>query len=84
MVAFIPEFVQKVVDFKSYVKDFYRNDFNKIVGLGDKYLFKFYIEENGDDRGWLVMQYKTHEIDLSWLLHGPPIKMQSADFQGRP
>jgi hypothetical protein len=50
-VAFIPEFVQKVVDFKLDVKDYHYDSVNKIVGLGNKHLFKFYVEEDGDDRG---------------------------------
>ena len=83
-VAFIPEFVQEVADFKSYVKDFHHDGVNKIVGLGDKHLFKFYVEEDGDDRGWPVMRYKTRATDSSWLPPGPAVKMWTADDQGRP
>jgi len=52
-VVFILEFAQEVANFKSYIKDFHHewmNDgINKIVGLSDKHLFKFYVEEDGDD-----------------------------------
>jgi len=48
-VAFIPEFIQEVANFKSYLKDFQHDDVNKIVELGDKHLFKFYVEDSGED-----------------------------------
>ena len=66
-VASIPEFVKEVVDFKSYVKDFHCDGVNKIVGLGDKNLFKFYMEDDGDDQGGPMMRYKTRATDSLWL-----------------
>jgi hypothetical protein len=53
--AFILEVVQEVVDFKKYVKNFHHDGANSLIGLGDMYLFKFYVEEDGDDWGWPVM-----------------------------
>jgi len=50
-VSFIPEFVQEVANFNSYLKDFHHDGVNKIVGLEDKHLFKFSLEESGEDRG---------------------------------
>ena len=35
------------------------NSSNKLIGLGEMHLFKFYFEEKGDDMGWLVMRYKV-------------------------
>jgi hypothetical protein len=64
--VFIPELVQEVADFKSYVRDFHHNGTNKLSGLGKMHLFKFYVEEDGEDRGWPVMRYKV--IPISSLL----------------
>jgi hypothetical protein len=63
--VFIPELVQEVADFKSYVRDFHHD---KLFGLGEMYLFKFYVEEDGEDRGWPVMRYKVLRISS---LHYP-------------
>jgi hypothetical protein len=60
--VFIPELVQEVADFKSYVRDFHHDGTNKLSGLGEMRLFKFYVEEDGEDRGWLVMRYKVLRI----------------------
>jgi hypothetical protein len=58
-VAFIPEVVQEVVDFKKYVKDFHHNGVNALTGLSEMHIFKFFVEADGDDRGWPVMRYKV-------------------------
>jgi hypothetical protein len=47
--VFLLELVQEVADFKSYVRDFHHDDTNKLCGLGEMHLFKFYVEEDGDD-----------------------------------
>jgi hypothetical protein len=57
--VFILKLVQEVADFKSYVWDFHHNGSNKFFGLGEMHLFKFYIEEDGEDRGWSIMRYKV-------------------------
>jgi hypothetical protein len=49
--VFIPELVQEVADFKSYVRDFHHDGTNKLSGLGEMHLFKFYVEEDGEDQG---------------------------------
>ena len=61
-VVFIPELVQEVANFKSYVQDFYHDGTNKLSGLGNMHLFKFYVKEDGEDRGWPVMRYKVLHI----------------------
>jgi len=65
--AFILEFVQKIANFKSYVKDFHHDGVNKIIGLRDKQLFKFYVEKDGPNRGWPIMRCKNRAIDSLWL-----------------
>jgi hypothetical protein len=62
LAVFIPELVQEVADFKSYVWDFHHDSTNKLSGLGEMHLFKFYVEEDGEDRGWPVMRYKVLHI----------------------
>jgi hypothetical protein len=59
---FIPQLVQEVADFKSYVRDFHHDGTNKLSGLGEMHLFKFYVEEDGEDRGWPIMRYKVLRI----------------------
>jgi hypothetical protein len=44
--VFIPELVQAIADFKSYVRDFHHDGTNKLSGLGEMHLFKFYVEED--------------------------------------
>jgi hypothetical protein len=60
--VFIPELVQEIADFKSYMRDFHHDGTNKLSGLGEMHLFKFYVEEDGEDRGWPVMRYKVLRI----------------------
>jgi hypothetical protein len=67
-VVFIPELVQEVADFKSYMRNFHLDGTNKLSGLGEMHLFKFYMEENGEDRDWPVMWYKVLHISS---LHFP-------------
>ena len=49
--AFIPELVQEVSDFKKLLQGYEYDGANKLIGLGEMHLFKFYVEENGDDMG---------------------------------
>jgi hypothetical protein len=65
--VFIPKLVQEVADFKSYMRDFHHDGTNKLSGLGEIHLFKFYVEEDGEDRGWPVMRYKV--LPISSLLN---------------
>ena len=62
--AFIPELVQKVADFKKFLYNYKHNGANKLIGLGEMHLFKFYVEENGDDMGWPIMRYKVRSQTL--------------------
>ena len=58
--AFIPELVQDVADFKKFLQGYQHDGANKLIGLGEMHIFKFYVEEKGDDMGWPVMRYKVH------------------------
>ena len=49
--AFNPELVQEVANFKKFLHGYEHDDANKLIGLGEMHLFKFYIEENGDNMG---------------------------------
>lgn len=56
-IAFIPEFVQEVADFKLYIDKYHHNGLNKIVELRDMHLFKFYIEDDGNDHRWPMIHF---------------------------
>ena len=57
--AFIPELVQEVANFKKFLQGYQHDGANKLIGLGGMHLFKFYVEEKGDDMGKPVMRYKV-------------------------
>ena len=69
-VAFIPEVVQEVADFKNYISDFHHEGGNAIEGHDEMHLFKFYVVEDMEDAGWPVMRYKKRSSDPSWLPPG--------------
>ena len=46
MTAFISELVQEVASFKKFLYSHEHNGANKLIGLREMHLFKFYIEEN--------------------------------------
>ena len=58
-IAFIPKLVQEVADFKKFLQGYQHDGANKLIGLGEMHLFKFYVEEKGDNMGWPVMRYKV-------------------------
>ena len=45
--SFIPEFIQEIADFKSFVKGYIRDGPGKLIGIGDMHLFKFYVDDEG-------------------------------------
>ena len=59
-IAFIPELMQEVADFKKFLHGYQLDGANKFIGLGEMHLFKLYVEEKDNDMGWLVMRYKVH------------------------
>ena len=56
--TFIPKLVQEVADFKKFLHGYQHDGTNKLIGLGEMHLFKFYVEEKGNDMGWPIMRYK--------------------------
>ena len=52
--TFIPKLVQEVADFKKFLQGYEYDGANKLIRLGEMHLFKFYVEETGDDMGWPV------------------------------
>ena len=42
-IAFIPELVQKVADFKKFLYGYQYDGVNKFIGLGEMHFFKFYV-----------------------------------------
>ena len=57
--AFMPELVQEVANFKKFLNGYQHDGANKLIRHGEMHLFKFYVEEKGDDMGWPVMRYKV-------------------------
>ena len=51
--------MQEVADFKKFLHGYQHDGANKLIGLGEMHLFKFYVEEKGDNMGWPVMRYKV-------------------------
>ena len=47
MTTFILELVQEVADFKKFLHGYEHDSANKLIGLREMHLFKFYVEENG-------------------------------------
>ena len=79
--SFMPEFIQEVGDFKSFVKEYIRDSPPKLIGLGDMHLFKFFV----DDKGWPVMLYKESAVDLHWLpCNKPHVRLWKANANNRP
>ena len=62
--AFIPELVQEVADFKKFLYGYEYDGANKLIGLGEMHLFKFYVEKNGDDMGWPIILYMVRSQTL--------------------
>ena len=68
--SFMPEFIQEVVNFKSFIHGYQSSGATRLIGLGEIHLFKFYV----DDDGWPVMRYKKSTVDVQWQpLNRPPV-----------
>ena len=57
--TFILGLVQEVAGFKKFLQGYQHDGANKLIGLGEMHLFKFYVEEKCNDMDWLVMRYKV-------------------------
>ena len=79
--SFMPEFIQEVADFKSFIHGYQSSGATRLIGLGEMHLFKFYV----DDDGWPVMRYKKSAVDAQWQpLNRPPIRLWVANGNGGP
>ena len=79
--SFMPEFVQEIADFKSYIKGYQCDGATRLIGLGDMHLFKFYV----DSDGWPVMRWKKSAVDTEWQPQNKPaIRLWKEDDNGRP
>ena len=56
---FISNLVQEVANFKKFFVDYQHDAANKLIELEEMHLFKFVIEEKGNNMGYLVMCYKV-------------------------
>ena len=59
MIAFIHELVQEAADFKKFLQGYQHDGANKLIGLREMHLFKFCVEEKGDNMGCPIMRYKV-------------------------
>ena len=81
VLSFMPEFIQKVVEFKSFICGYQSSGVAHLIGLGEMHLFKFYV----DDDGWPVMRYKKSTIDAQWLpVNRPFVQLWIAKGDGGP
>ena len=77
----MPEFVQEIVDFKSFIQGYICDGVDRLVGLGEMHLFKFYI----DEEWWPVMRFKELEVHAHWLPRDKPtIRLWKEDADGKP
>jgi hypothetical protein len=60
--SFILQFIQEILDFKSWVNGYLSNGPNVLVGRTEMHLFWFFINEVR----WLVIQYKVSFTNALW------------------
>ena len=77
----MPEFIQEVADFKSFIYGYQSSGATRLIGLGEMHLFKFYV----NDDGWPVMRYKKSAVDVQWQpLNRPHVLLWVANGDGGP
>ncbi len=76
---FIPQLIQEIPDFKSWVLVCLKDDLGTLVGHTDMHLFRFFI----DSLRWSML-YKVSPIDLWSLIDAPPIRLWKANLDGSP
>jgi hypothetical protein len=78
---FIPQLIQEIHDFKSWVNGYLNDGLNVLVGHIEMHLFRFFV----DELKWLVMQYKVSPSDvLRSFKDGPTIQLWKEDGTGLP
>ena len=60
--SFLPEVIQEVVDFKSFVQGYQFSGIERLLGISNMHLFKFY----SDSEGVQVMKFKKLAVDAEW------------------
>ena len=79
--SFMPQFIQEVADFKSFIHGYQSSGATRLIGLGEMHLFKFYV----DDDGWPVMRYMKSTVDAQWQpLNRPPHSIMDCKRRWRP
>ena len=79
--SFMPEFIQEVADFKSFIHNYQSIFAARLIGLGEMHLFKFYV----DNDGWPIMRYKKSIVDAQWLpFNRPPHLIVGCKWGWRP
>ena len=63
------EFIQEVVDFKSFNCGYQSSHATCLIGPREMHLFKFYMDSDGCP----IMRYKKSTIDAQWLSHNRPV-----------
>jgi len=75
---FIPQVIQEILDFKSWVNGYLNNGPYVLVGHTKMHLFWFFV----DEVGWPVMQSKVSPTDVLWSpKDGPTIVLWKVDGQ---
>ncbi len=59
---FIPQLIQEILNFKSWVNEYLNNGLDILVCHIEMHLFQFFV----DEVWWLVMQYKVSPINVLW------------------
>jgi hypothetical protein len=78
---FIPQLIQKILDFKSWVLGYLKDGPKMLVGHTDMNLFYFFV----DSLGWPMMQYKVSPTNMMWSpINGPLIKLWKTNLDGLP
>ena len=79
--AFLPEVIQEVADLKSFVQSYQCSGTERLLGISNMHLIKFYV----DSEGVPVMKFKKSAVDAEWEPRNkPPIKIWKEDEHGRP
>ena len=77
----MPEFIQEVADFRSFIHGYQSSGAARLIGLGEMHHFKFYV----DNDGWPKMRYKKSTIDAQLQpLNRPPVQLWVTNGNGGP
>ncbi len=78
---FIPQLIQKIPDFRSWVQGYLKDEYEVLVGYINMHFFQFFV----DSSRWPMMYNKMFPICSIWSpKDGPTIWLWKFDDQGRP